>query len=90
MIRSFRHRGIQVFFLKGSKAGIKPKHANRLHLQLGLLNRAKGPSYMNAPGWRLHAWTGPLKGHWVVWVDDNWRLTFSFENGDAVVIDYQV
>ena len=89
MIRSFRHRGIQAFFLKGSKAGIQPKHANRLRLQLGSLNRAKGPNDMNAPGWRPHALTGPLKGHWAVRVDENWRLTFSFENGDAVLVDYR-
>jgi proteic killer suppression protein len=24
-----------------------------------------------------------------VWVDENWRLTFSFEGADAVLVDYQ-
>jgi proteic killer suppression protein len=30
-----------------------------------------------------------LAGHWAVWVDENWRLTFKFEGEDAVLVDYQ-
>jgi len=30
-----------------------------------------------------------MKGHWSVWVDQNWRLTFTFEGGHAIVVDYQ-
>jgi len=89
VIRSFRHKGIQTYFFKGSKAGIQPKHAARLRLQLGALNRAKGPNDMHAPGWRLHALAGPLKGQWAVWVDANWRLTFSFEDGNAMLVNYE-
>jgi proteic killer suppression protein len=35
VIKSFRHVGIENFFRTGSKAGIQPKHAKRLRLQLG-------------------------------------------------------
>jgi proteic killer suppression protein len=57
MIKSFRHRGIKRFFRSGSQAGIQPKHAKRLRLQLGQLDAASGPEDMNRPGWRCH----PLK-----------------------------
>ena len=89
MIRSFRHAGLEAFFSTGSKAGIQPKHAKRLRLQLGQLNRASGPNDMAAPPWRLHPLKGDLAGHWAVWVDENWRLTFAFEGKDAVLVDYQ-
>ncbi len=89
MIRSFRHAGLEAFFRKGSKAGIQPKHAKRLQLQLGLLNRASGPNDMAVPNWHLHPLQGDLAGHWSVWVDENWRLTFKFEGTDAVLVDYQ-
>jgi proteic killer suppression protein len=89
MIQSFRHKGVKTFFETGKTTGIQPKHAKRLRLQLAALNRAKGPSDMNAPGWRLHALKGALAGHWAVWVDENWRLTFRFEGGDAELVDYQ-
>lgn len=89
MIRSFRNKGIETFYLTGKSTGIQPKHAKRLRLQLAALNRSQHANDMNAPGWRLHALKGGLANHWAVWVDENWRLTFTFEAGDAVLIDYQ-
>lgn len=89
MIRSFRHKGVKTFFRTGKASGIQAKHAKRLRLQLARLNRASAPNDMAAPGWRLHPLKGGLAGHWAVWVDSHWRLTFTFENSDAVLVDYK-
>ena len=89
MIKSFRHRGIERFFLSGTKAGIQPKHASRLRLQLTTLNLAQLPQDMNRTGWELHALKGTLAGHWSVTVNGNWRMTFRFEGEDAILVDYQ-
>ena len=89
MIQSFRHKGVERFFRTGFKAGIRPHHAERLRRQLFALDNAKSPRDMNAPGWRLHPLRGELEGHWSVDVSGNWRLTFAFEEGDAVLVDYQ-
>ncbi len=89
MIRSFVHKGIEAFFRKGSKAGIQAAHAGRLSRQLAQLNQAQAPRDMNLPGWRLHELSGKLAGHWSVTVSGNWRLTFRFEDGDAILADYQ-
>ena len=89
MIKSFRHSGIESFFKRGSKAGIQPKHAKRLRLQLAVLNTAKKESDMNLPGWNWHPLKGPLAGRWSVSVSGNWRLTYALENGDAILIDYE-
>ena len=89
MIRSFRHKGIELFFREGATRGIQARHADRLRLQLAMLNVARSPSDMGAPGWRLHPLKGRLADHWAVSVSGNWRLTFAFENGDAVLVDYQ-
>ena len=43
---------------------------------------------MNLPGFRLHELKGPLKGHHAVSVSGNWRVTFRFEDGAAVDVDY--
>jgi proteic killer suppression protein len=40
MIKSFRHAGLEKFFLTGSKAGIQPAHARKLAIQLGTLDIA--------------------------------------------------
>jgi len=89
VIKSFRHKGVERFFRTGSKAGIQAAHASRLARQLAFLNCAKAPADMNIPGWNLHPLKGKLENHWSVSVSGNWRLTFVFENGDAVLVDYQ-
>jgi len=89
MIKRFRHKGVERFFRTGSKAGIQSQHAKRLRLQLGRLDASKSAEDMNLPGWKLHRLTGDLEGHWAVWVSVNWRLTFTFEGSDAVLVDYQ-
>lgn len=89
VIRSFRHAGIERFFHTGSKAGIQPKHAQRLSVQLFALNRARSAADMNAPGWFLHPLKGELQHHWAIRVSGNWRLTFAFDGEDAVLVDYR-
>ncbi|MGB9195517.1 MAG: type II toxin-antitoxin system RelE/ParE family toxin [Terriglobales bacterium] len=89
MLKSFRHRGLERFFNTGSKAGIQPKHAGKLRLQLFALENAKGPYDLSAPGWRLPPLVGELKDHWSISVSGNWRLTFKFEGADAVLVDYR-
>lgn len=88
MIRSFRHDGIERFFRTGSVAGIQPKHAKRLRLQLGRLDMAAGPRDMDFSGWRLHRLDGELGGHWAVRVDENYRLTFRFVGAAVESVDY--
>ena len=89
VIRTFEHKGLEKFFRSGSLAGIQAKHANRLRLQLAMLDNARMPDDMNAPGWRLHHLQGKLREHWSVTVSGNWRLTFKFDGEDAVLVDYQ-
>lgn len=88
MIKSFRHKGLQRYFESGSKAGIQAAHAPRLRLQLAALNQATKPEDMSAPAWGLHPLKGGLKGHWAVTVNGNWRMVFTFDGTDAVLVDY--
>jgi proteic killer suppression protein len=89
VIKSFRHAGVEKFYKTGSKAGINPDHAKKLRLQLFALSQAKSALEMNGPGWDWHALKGDMKGHWSVSVNGNWRLTFAFEDEDAILVDYQ-
>ena len=89
MIKSFSHKGLEVFFLTGKKSGIQAVHARRLQIMLTMLHAVKTPQAMNAPGFGLHALKGDLKGQWAVTVNGNWRLTFRFEIEDAILVDYQ-
>jgi proteic killer suppression protein len=89
VIKTFRHKGLEAFFRTGSKGGIQPHHAGKLRVQLTTLDSARCPGDMNASGWRLHPLSHDLAGHWSVWVSGNWRLTFTFDQSDVVLVDYQ-
>ncbi len=88
MIRSFRHPGLEKFFKTGSKAGIQPAHASKLYAQLAALDVAKSAMDLSRAPWKLHKLKGNLEGHWAISVNANWRLTFTFESEDAVLVDY--
>lgn len=88
MIKSFRHKGLQRYFETGNKAGIQAAHAPRLRLQLAALNQATKPEDMSAPAWALHPLKGGKKGLWAVTVNGNWRMVFTFDGTDAVLVDY--
>jgi len=64
-------------------------HAARLRRLLTALDVASRPGDMDAPGSNLHSLKGGLTGHWSVKVNGNWRLTFSFEGEDVILVDYQ-
>lgn len=89
MIKSFRHAGVEKFFLTGSKAGIQPKHVNKLSIQLFALNRAKSEKDLNVPGWELHPLKGDSAGRWSIKVNGNWRLTFAFDVEDVILLNYE-
>ena len=89
VIKSYRHKGLKRFAESGSKAGIQPKHADRLRRLLTALDVASVPQDMDAPGNKFHPLEGDLARHWAVSVSGNWRLTFSFDGEDAIFVDYQ-
>ncbi len=89
MIRSFKHKGLERFFFKGTKSGIQAKHASRLRLILGRLNASVNAQDMNLPGLFLHSLKGDKGETWSVRVSGNWRITFRFVDGDAEIVNYE-
>jgi len=88
MIKTFQHKGLKAFFETGSKSGINPDHAPKLKRQLTRLDIAKNANDVNLPGWRLHPLAGTLAGHYSIVVNGNWRITFTFDGDDVVLVDY--
>jgi toxin HigB-1 len=89
VIKDFKHKGLEKFFLTGSKAGIRAAHVKRLRLILGRLNASTSPRDMNLPGLYLHELTGNRQGTWSVRVSGNWRVTFQFDGADAIKVNYE-
>lgn len=89
MIVGFRHKGLEALFRSGSKRGVQPSHAPKLLRILDLLDVAAQPSDIMLPGFRAHELRGDLVGHWSMWVNGNWRVTFRFVGEDVELVDYQ-
>jgi len=88
MITGFRHKGLEAFCRSGTTRGIQAAHAAKLGRILGLLDVAAGPEDLNVPAFKLHPLKGELKGHWSVWVNGNWRVTFRFVGVNVELVDY--
>ena len=58
-------------------------------MQLAALDTASSVDDMDIPGFRLHPLKGKEKGRWSIWINDHWRLTFEFRDGNAYVLDYE-
>ena len=88
MIASFRHRGLKALYDGKTVRRVAPAHVERLRDILAALDLSRRPEGMNLPGFRLHELKGTRKGHYAVSVSGNWRVTFRFEDGAAVEVDY--
>ncbi len=88
MIKSFAHKGLEDFFYNGFTKGIQAKHSQRIGDILDRLDASNKVSDMNFPGANLHKLKGKMKGLWSVKVSGNWRIVFSFKEGNAYNVDY--
>lgn len=88
MIKTFKHKGLEMFFYDGIAKGVQTKHAAKLEAILDLLDAANTVSVMRFPGSRLHLLLPKKDQRWAVRVSGNWRVTFVFHDGDAYEVDY--
>ena len=89
MIKSFKHKGLERFYIRGTTAGIQAAHSNKLRLILSNLDQAESPDDMDLPGLRLHELRGDRKGIWSLSVSGNWRVTFRFNGRDPEIVNYE-
>ena len=88
MIVSIKHKGLKLLWTNNDASKLKQDHVRKIRNLLTLLNGAKMVEDMNFPGSGLHALKGDLKGYWAVTVSGNYRIIFTFDNGDAYLLDY--
>ena len=89
MIRSFRHKGLERFFVKDDARGIPARSALRIERILDRLDASMRADDMNLPGYRFHALKGEMKGRFAVSVSGNWRITFEMDGEDVIHVDLE-
>jgi proteic killer suppression protein len=91
MIRSFQSKDTQALF-EGEYPPRFKAIARVAERKLQMLDDAGGIQDLRVPpGNRLEALKGNRKGQWSIRINDQWRLCFRFENGNAFdveIVDY--
>jgi proteic killer suppression protein len=61
---------------------------DRVRLRLTALNAAQDPRDLAMPGWGLHQLQGKPE-RFAISVNGPWRITFEWEDGDALRVDLE-
>ncbi|KAB2910716.1 MAG: plasmid maintenance system killer protein [Hyphomicrobiaceae bacterium] len=90
MIVSFRSRALQRFWERNDASKLPPDRVKRITMILDRLDASARPSDMNLPGLGFHQLSGSSsKGRYAVSVSANWRITFGWDQEDAVQVDFE-
>lgn len=88
MIRSFLHKGLAKLWNEDDTRGVGADLLDRVRVRLTALDEAQDLRDLSMPGWRLH----PLQGkptRYALSVNGPWRITFEWEDGDALRVDLE-
>ena len=84
MIKSFADRETQSLYLTGASRRLPPDVTRRALRKLEYVDLASRLDDLRVPpGNRLHALEGDRNGQYSISVNDQWRICFRFEDGDA-------
>lgn len=89
MIRSFRSRALRRFAEDGDPSKLSVRNVLRLAIMLQQLEDAHTAEELNLPGYYFHALRGQDKGRFSIRVTGNYRLTFRWDDEDAIDVDLE-
>lgn len=89
MIKKFKHKGLEYYFVKGIKKLLDVRDLPKITRILDRLDNALIVKDMDIPGWNLHELKGEKKGVWSIVVRKNWKITFRFENHDVTDVNLE-
>lgn len=89
MIAGFRHKGLKQLYERNNPKGINAEHVEKVRDILTTLDSAMVIADMDLPTFHLHELKGDRAGEWSVTVRANWRITFTFDNGEADHVNYE-
>lgn len=89
MIISFKHKGLRRFYENNDRSGVNAEYAEKIKKILSMLDVAENAEEMDIATFHFHSLTGNRKGTYSVTVRANWRVTFSFYDGDATDVNLE-
>ncbi len=89
VIKSFADKQTQQLYVTGKARRIPPDVAKRAARKLEQVNAAAAVEDLRVPpGNRLHALGADRVGQFSISVNDQWRICFRFEDGDAFDVEF--
>lgn len=89
MIKTFADRRTEALYRTGDARGVPPEVARRATRKLDSIHAAVRLGDLRVPpGNRLHALQGDRAGQHAICVNDQWRICFRFEDGDAYDVEF--
>jgi toxin HigB-1 len=88
MIKSFADKQTEEFWVTGKIRRLPPDITRRAVQKLSLIDSAvQVEALREPPGNRLHALAGDRADQHSISVNDQWRICFRFESGDAYDVE---
>ena len=88
MIISFRHRGLAELFERGRSRRVRQDLQSCTLRRLEALDQAESLNDLNVPGFNFHSLHG-LPKRYSMHVNGPWRITFEWENSEALRVDLE-
>lgn len=88
MIRSFADTETAHFFATGKSRRLPPSILRRAQMRLMQLDSATAIEDLRVPpSNRLESLAGNRLGQWSIRINEQWRLCFTFQSGDALLVE---
>jgi proteic killer suppression protein len=75
-------------YVPSGRTKIDSRFLKRIKARLDALDEALAPDDMNVPGWDFHSLRGKPQ-RYTVHVNGPWCITFEFDNGDGLNVDFE-
>ena len=89
MIKSFKSKALADLWATGRTAKIAAKIHKRVLVRLDRLDVSSAPEQMNLPGFDFHPLKGFKRARYAVRLNGPWCITFEFNRGEAVRVDFE-
>lgn len=89
MIKTFKNKNLADLWESGRTKGIDKRMHKRILDRLQVLDVASVPEDLRVPGFNFHSLNGFEPTRYTIHVNGPWCITFEFEAGEALRVDFE-
>jgi len=87
--RSFKHKGLRALFINGRTRHLGTRFKPKCLRIVDMLDAAESLKDLNVPGFDFHSLKGLNPTRYAMKVTGNYRVTFSWVDGESIEIDFE-